>query len=250
MKSIWVITLLGALVLLAFVAAGSAEAPLPETENGIAVIELFTSQGCSSCPSADKVLQEINKQAKDSGKKVYALSMHVDYWNYLGWKDPYSSETLTQRQREYGSAFGLRSIYTPQMIINGNVEFVGSRSGQAKAEVEKALSQAPQYNLAITRNSVDNGKINWDAQQKFSGTLNLAVVRVKADNDVPRGENRGRKLSHNNVVMAFSSSSVNSSNGMVNIPEFTELSGESYELVAYLQESGKKVVGAAALPLL
>lgn len=82
----------------------------------VTVVELFTSQGCSSCPSADKLLSELSKK-----ENVLALSFHVSYWNYLGWKDPYSNEQYTERQRDYARVLHLRSIYTPQMIVNGKM---------------------------------------------------------------------------------------------------------------------------------
>jgi len=112
------------------------------------LIELFTSEGCSSCPSADKNLEKIAAQAKASGQNIYTLSYHVDYWDYLGWKDPYATKQFSDRQRAYASQFKSSRIYTPQMIVNGKTEFVGSNqktSQQAitnkKLAVEKMLDE-------------------------------------------------------------------------------------------------------------
>jgi len=243
MKYILVILLSAGITVLAYNSTEEEALSLPDNGEGIAVIELFTSQGCSSCPSADKVLQEINTEAKASGKKVYALSMHVDYWDYLGWKDPYSSKVFTDRQRDYGSAFGLRSIYTPQMIVNGTNEFVGSRRAQAKSAVAKAISQPAEVNLQLQKEK--DGSVNWSADKSYSGKLNLAIVRTSADNDVPRGENRGRKLSHHNIVMGFKYISVNGSSGKAELPEFKRIEGETYELVAYLQNSSTLDIAGA-----
>ena len=98
----------------------------------IAVIELFTSQGCSSCPSADKLLAQTLSDAKRDNKLIIALSFHVDYWNRLGWTDPFSDKKYSQRQSDYASAMQLRSVYTPQMIVNGSTEFVGSNEKELK----------------------------------------------------------------------------------------------------------------------
>ena len=243
MKYILVILLSAGISVLAYNSIEEEATPLPEDGNGVAVIELFTSQGCSSCPSADKVLQEIDREAKASGKKVYALSMHVDYWDNLGWKDPFSSEVFTERQRNYGAAFGLRSIYTPQMIVNGTTEFVGSRRAQAKSAVAKAISEPTETELQLRQDK--DGSIHWEVDKKYVGRINLAIVRTSAENNVPRGENRGRKLAHNNIVMSFKSMTVSGSSGKAELPDFERIDGEEYELVAYLQNSSSLVISGA-----
>src|SRR4051812_17852201 len=97
------------------------------------VVELFTSQGCSSCPPADALLGELTRRAD-----VLPLAFHVDYWNRLGWKDPYSSAESTARQRTYARQLGLRTIYTPQMVVDGGIDVVGSE----RADVLKAIDAA------------------------------------------------------------------------------------------------------------
>ncbi|MEM9929400.1 MAG: DUF1223 domain-containing protein [Bacteroidota bacterium] len=106
----------------------------------LAVLELFTSQGCSSCPPADALLQELDARAQ-AGDPIIALSYHVDYWNYLGWKDPFSSAYYSARQTDYTERIGART-YTPQLVINGTQEMVGSRRGQVQAAVAKAIKDA------------------------------------------------------------------------------------------------------------
>src|SRR5258706_7835451 len=105
------------------------------------VIELFTSQGCSSCPAADKNLAEIIEDAEKNGQPVYGLSFHVDYWNYIGWKDPYSNPGYTARQHQYAQKLNSESVYTPQMIVNGEIEFVGSNKKASSEAVASALSK-------------------------------------------------------------------------------------------------------------
>ena len=97
-----------------------------KASTGFAVLELFTSQGCSSCPSADENLAEITKQAALKGEKIVTLSFHVDYWNYLGWRDPYSTADATKRQRLYAGIHGSKQVYTPQLVVNGTTELLGT----------------------------------------------------------------------------------------------------------------------------
>lgn len=104
------------------------------------IVELFTSEGCSSCPSADLLLARLQKEQPVSGVDIVPLSEHVDYWNYIGWKDPFSSEAFTQRQREYARVFQLQSVYTPQMVVSGQMQFVGSEGAQALNSIQKAAN--------------------------------------------------------------------------------------------------------------
>jgi len=116
----------------------SANGPLPPNPP-VAVIELFTSQGCSSCPPADKLLTETVNRAKAGQQSVYALSFHVDYWNRLGWSDPYSDARYSARQRQYARQLNTATIYTPQAVINGRQEFVGSNRTRLNTLLADAL---------------------------------------------------------------------------------------------------------------
>src|SRR5438105_352574 len=128
------------LIPLAFVACASAEgqpAPKATGPEGPLVLELFTSQGCSSCPPADKLLTHLATSAVD--RPVAPLSFHVDYWNDLGWADPYSLPAWTERQRQYARALGDSSVYTPELVVGGAAGFVGSNSGA----ILRAINDAP-----------------------------------------------------------------------------------------------------------
>ncbi|MEQ8425874.1 MAG: DUF1223 domain-containing protein, partial [Cyclobacteriaceae bacterium] len=126
-------------------------------QNGFAVVELFTSQGCSSCPAADKNLSDILASNRD--QNIYGLSFHVDYWNYIGWKDPYSSKLFSARQRSYANALAA-NVYTPQMIVNGEEVFVGSGREKAKESISSALDESPKYNLKIVGKAIDGNFVN------------------------------------------------------------------------------------------
>src|SRR5262249_53559615 len=117
-------------------------APEPGGERVPVLVELFTSEGCSSCPPADVLLMQLDQLQPIAGAEVIALSEHVDYWNYLGWADPYSSSTFSRRQEEYSDAFGGDKVYTPQMVVDGQREFVGSRVSEAKETIAKAAKTA------------------------------------------------------------------------------------------------------------
>lgn len=177
---------------------GQDTAPYP----GIAVVELFTSEGCSSCPPADRVLMDLVSDARDEGLPVYGLSFHVDYWNYLGWKDPFSEASYSARQRSYNQALK-DGVYTPQMVVNGTNSFVGSRRGQATLAIRKALEQASLTRIELERQLSMGGSRKYS--YKLTGLqpkqqLVLALVEEGLERAVSRGENRGKTLQHTQVV--------------------------------------------------
>lgn len=225
--------------------------PLLSFGQGVVVVELFTSQGCSSCPAADRNLTEILKESEKSGANVLALSFHVDYWDYIGWKDPYSSKDYTDRQKMYASVMNLSSIYTPQMIVNGETEFVGSNALIARKAIKQALQETPSVNLSISK-LVKNGEeweFDFDIQQKKipEGYLQVALVDRNVENFVPRGENTGKQLHHDNVVRAFTMVEMKKT-GHIKIKAPGDLS-ESSSLIIYAQDPAMKLLGATSIRL-
>lgn len=214
------------------------------------VVELFTSQGCSSCPAADKNLTSILQKASESKKPIYGLSFHVDYWNYLGWKDPYSQKAFTDRQRSYAQEMNLRSIYTPQIVVNGKSETIGSDATETKKLISEALAQKPQYTIHLNEVSVSKSILSFTYSLDHSPsyeTMNIAIVEKDIENSVPRGENGGRKLHHDNVVRSFSSNpamrtqKIEMNLGDVNL--------EKTSVVLYIQDRAMHVVGATGQAL-
>lgn len=223
--------------------------PLSSQNTGFAVVELFTSQGCSSCPSADRLLSEIVKENGDN--EVFGLSFHVSYWNYLGWKDPYSNETFTKRQRDYGATFRSITIYTPQMVVNGKKEFVGSDRSNAKRAIAEALAEPSQHQLSlIVEKRDDKLVVNYDVEGPMKGyVINFALVERNIVTHVKRGENRNRTLQHDNVVRAFKTLPIQKT-GQTELPIPNDLKTEDGNVIAYVQhKDGLAISGATRLVL-
>lgn len=175
--------------------AGSANEP-------VAVVELFTSEGCSSCPPADEFLRKIHL-GHNSGELIIGLSEHVTYWNQLGWKDPFSQQAFTDRQETYAEKLSARGPYTPQMVVNGRAEFVGGNGPALQKALQEDAALA-HGSLAIDAHSIEGGKLNVTFQFKAPDAHAYDIVAVVADDSdrssVARGENAGRTLTHVSVV--------------------------------------------------
>jgi len=169
----------------------------------VVVLELFTSQGCSSCPPADTVLEDIKNTSNP--EEIIPLSYHVDYWDYIGWKDPYASKQFTDKQRIYGRKFNSSSIYTPQLVINGKEHIVGSDRVNILKKIEQKLNQKKVANSVKVKNVTQKeNTVNFSYQ--IEGAIKnknihfILVLNEKVTN-VKRGENSNRTLSNNNIVV-------------------------------------------------
>lgn len=182
-----------------------ADPCLAATRNtgGPVVLELFTSQGCSSCPPADKLLGELAGRPD-----VIALAYHVDYWNYIGWTDPFSSKTMSDRQRRYAAAMGLSTIYTPQLVIDGEADIVGSHRGAVLAELDRRRVDTGRARVAVDLRQ-EGGEIvvslsPTDGTAGVGADLILVGSDDKRVTEVPRGENSGRTLAEAAIVRFYS----------------------------------------------
>ena len=189
-------TIHSVLLLLALAAAPLIGVPITlAADKPPVVVELYTSQGCSSCPPADKYMGELTKR-----KDVLGLTFHVDYWDYIGWKDPFAMPQNTTRQRRHSQSLGLRNIFTPQMVIQGAVSAVGSD----RMDVDQAIHQTKKLaQVAVSLRHHKNGQLNImipAAATKDTAKIYLVAYDDKHSTSVKRGENGGRKLSYYNVV--------------------------------------------------
>lgn len=236
----------------ALAAAHHAAADDAKVAKPMAVVELFTSQGCSSCPAADAFLGELAKR-----DDVIALSQHVAYWDYIGWKDPFALAEATDRQREYQRLFSLRYVYTPQMVIGGVEQEVGSSRRQVLAKIEKAKS-LPQVPVGLGPGAKGGVKIEIGKApdvDSFKLEKNAAVWLVafdkRHDTKIPRGENGGRTLSNFNVVRRLErigSWTGEAATMWVRTPEKGEPGSDACAIVVQSTKSGR-ILGAAQMAL-
>jgi hypothetical protein len=224
--------------------------------NGFAVVELFTSEGCSSCPPADALIATVQQEDKDL--PVYILAFHVDYWDRLGWKDAFSEGACSDRQRQYAAWLNLNSVYTPQVVVNGRKEFVGSEAGTLRAAIQNGLQQGGDVQLSLSGLRLKGSGLDW--QYKAGGNIAAmgkhnrlavvaAVVERSAVTKVGAGENGGKTLSHVQIVRAFELLPLDGALGGAGHLEWPAgvATGDG-EVIAFLQdqENGKIVAATKA----
>ncbi len=232
-----------------------------ETSSGqptsVAIVELFTSEGCSSCPPADALLQQINLKQTAAGQLIVGLSEHVTYWNQLGWQDPYSEQTFTDRQGVYASRLSPEGPYTPQMVLNGRDQFVGS-DRVALEEALRADALRKHADLKIVSATQQAGGLDLTFSLTGSPSKQMEIVAIFTDDmdrsNVLRGENSGRSLQH--VSVARSLSRIATVNGDTErtvhlpLPDSLHGGGSGHHLVVFAQEPHQgAIVGAAAIAI-
>lgn len=210
------------------------------------LVELFTSEGCSSCPPADRALIFLETQQPVKGAEIITLAFHVDYWDRLGWKDRFSSPQFSQRQENYTRAMKLDSNYTPQMVVDGEYQFVGSNTGEASKSITKA-SEKLKGNVKgeLVGNSL---KVQIDNIPKHSGsTVFLAIAEDGLNTNVRAGENRGEKLEHVSVVRDLKSigkieSNATDHNAFTELQFNPEWRKENVKFVVFVQENDTRKI--------
>ncbi len=223
------------------------------------LVELFTSEGCSGCPPADDLLRQINGHTTASGQLIVGISEHVSYWNGLGWRDPFSSESYTDRQNDYGAHFRLDSVYTPQMVVNGREEFVGSDRSALQAALNQE-ARRPHIELHIASAHVVDQTLHFSYSAgsiPVGSSLRLVAVIVD-DSDrssVLRGENSGRQLVHAAVARAMVPLGTlqETSERSISLPlppSFLENPGVGHHLLLFAQQAGNlAVLGTDVKPI-
>lgn len=246
-RTFFAVVLLGACALTA-----DAASEMP----GVAVVELFTSEGCSSCPPAEALLNELDKRAHDEALPVFALAFHVDYWNDLGWKDRFSKREYSRRQRQYAARLRER-VYTPQMIVNGQDVFVGSNRAQAERAVREAtetpsgattLALETTYSDAAGDNRLVHAIVTGDVPDDYH--VVFALVEHGLTSDVQRGENKGRRLVHRAVVRSLVAGGAVSP-VKADLPVPSDANPSNLEVVVFVQHKTKlNIIGAAKAKIL
>ncbi|UUO07224.1 DUF1223 domain-containing protein [Blastopirellula sp. J2-11] len=227
---------------------GEEETTAQAATSGFALIELFTSEGCNSCPSADQNLARVNLIAQQQKLPIYTLSFHVDYWNYLGWEDPFSDAAFSQRQRIYAQAFNADRVYTPQMIVNGRVEFVGSNQATTDRAIDAGLRSQPITQLKVNVTSQANmAQVTWRGTDLAEhDSLQLALVQKRASRQVDAGENKGRTLSHVNVVRKLQMIQSPAAVGQAKLELPPQVDPADYHLTALVQSRTDQKIRFAA----
>jgi len=232
-------------------------------ERAPVIVELFTSEGCSSCPPADQLLARLEAGQPVSGALIIPLSEHVDYWNRLGWADPYSSGSFSERQSEYARVFSTDGVYTPQMVVDGRAEFVGSNSDEARRAIaEAARRPKAEIQLELKSGVESHGQLALSIRIEPLAGLNtedtseviLAITENGLSSSVSRGENAGRKLTHTAVVRKLKSLGVleKGKGFSTTVPTDIESAwkSENVRAVVFVQErASRRILGAAITTL-
>lgn len=236
----------------AFLAAGviaATRTSTPATHNnarGVAVVELFTSQGCSSCPPADAVLSELGKESFDG--TVIPLAFHVDYWNQIGWTDPFSSAQWSDRQRAYAATMKSSQVYTPQVVINGREQLVGSYGSRVRAEIAKQLKSDAIGSVTIRdiHRTGNELTVVVDAMPPSGRTADVHVVLFEngVTTSVKSGENSGRKLTNDFIVRSMKRGK------SVTLPLDPRWHTEHMGVAAFLQDPKSLAIYGAAKKML
>ncbi len=214
------------------------------------LVELFTSEGCSSCPPADALLRTLDSTQPIPGAQLIVLSEHVDYWDDLGWRDPYSSHAFTTRQQEYANRLGLASAYTPQMVVDGKIQFVGSDLGLANQAFGKARP-TPKIAVRISSITVESHTVRARIETgplSSKAEIFVALALERATSQVLRGENGGHRLEHVAVVRRLTRIG-QAAQGEAFSKEVSlalDPSDQHYRIIAFAQQQNQgRILGAA-----
>ena len=230
---------------------GSLEAAANSVRTPV-IVELFTSEGCSSCPSADTLLARLEKAQPVAGAQIIALEEHVDYWNQLGWTDPFSSPQFSRRQNDYAQALHVDGDYTPQAVVNGRAEFVGSDGKRSMQEIARAASGQPAYSIQLVP---AGGHLSITVTRTLDGKAEpadvvLAITEGQLSSQVRKGENSGKLLQHAPVVRSLTVVGSVSNSATLALQPALQLEPawkrENLRAVVFLQNRGSRRITAAA----
>ncbi|CAM3546146.1 DUF1223 domain-containing protein [Flavobacterium chungbukense] len=211
-------------------------------QKGFALLELYTSEGCSSCPPADELLGKIQNEYRD--QNVYVLAYHVDYWDKQGWKDIFSNASFTQRQYDYARFMGKDPIYTPQVIINGKTDYIGSQETSLRNGIKSALSNPATVNLSLEAKQQNNTLVlNYAINGNLKNSrLLVAIVQKSAKSNVKRGENAHRVLSHFQIVQRLQTIDLKSGKGNAIIALPKNFNAQDFEIIGFVQNVNNGII--------
>ena len=227
----------------------------PSTAHSAVVLELFTSEGCSSCPPADALLKKLDDAGRVGDVEVLAFEEHVDYWNHLGWTDPFSSHDWTERQEQYARSLRHDGVYTPQLVLNGGIDVVGNSEGAVLRQISE-FPKTPEVALRISSINLSQKsaqvtvEFESSPQDLHSADLWLAVTERGLSSDVARGENQGRNLVHAAVLRSLTrvrmpQAGSSQTTAVVSLDKAWK--PENLRVVAFLQDrKSLHILGAAA----
>jgi len=217
----------------------SSAAGDPHADEGPLVIELFTSQGCSSCPAAERLLDKLSRAGQLGGRTLAPLAFHVDYWDDLGWADPYAKPAWTERQHQYATALGDHRVYTPELVVAGGAGLVGSQSISAA----KAIASAPRQQKLAAKAAWTKTTITVETTPPAGTEVWVAIWEDGTETKVPRGENAGETLRGDRVVRALERMPRTGKLTLAIDPAW-----HAAGAVAFAQRADKKIIGATLLP--
>jgi hypothetical protein len=265
MRSIYIAIAASVLIIsvLGSVAAKRRSVPPNSGQTGtrqLVIAELFTSEGCSSCPPAEALLKHLSEEHPIDGVEVIALEEHVDYWNQLGWTDPFSSKQFSERQEQYASTFHNDGVYTPQLVVDGSAEVVGSRSGEVDEIIQRAAS-LPKGSLTLKEiGERKNGEATFQFNAASMPTalnsrkleLWVAVTERGLQSDVRAGENSGHRLQHAAVVRSLRKLETRDfaaqSQSQITVQMRGGWKQENLAVIAFLVDSSsRRIIGIARL---
>lgn len=251
MKKIKLLPVFITLILLIGITAFGQNNTDKKEQKGFALLELFTSEGCSSCPPADELMGKIQNEYKDSN--VYVLAYHVDYWDKQGWKDIFSNPDYTKRQYEYAKFLGKEPIYTPQVIINGKADYIGSQETVVRNAIKGTLAKPAVVDLYLEATPINNSlSVNYSvAGTSKNSKLLIAIVQKSAKSNVKRGENAHRILSHYQIVQHLHTINLTmdrSGIAIIHVPK--DFNTKDFEVIGFVQDMNNgSVLGASKATL-
>lgn len=216
-----------------------------DKEKGSVVVELYTSEGCSSCPPADQLLEKL--QTGNHNQQLYIMAFHVDYWDHQGWRDRFSQSKFSNRQKQYAYWLHLNTIYTPQLIINGKTEMVGSDESKVLGSLQAALDTTPSRPLSLnTKAGGGELKVSYSgAAVQEDAWIVAALVQKNAHSNVSAGENEGRKLSHVQIVREMQQQELEAQ-GEISLKLPEDFDKKGWEVIVFVQNKANGHISQAS----